>query len=94
MVYLAQKEGDRIPYEYEHDFDDPRPELSDEDGAWLLHLTFADPTNAAAVAEDTVNCPHLVQLRSGRRLPGKARAENAKATTVSSVSYQRSTVSV
>ena len=28
-------------------------ELSDEDGAWLLHLTFADPTNAAAVAEDT-----------------------------------------
>ena len=69
-------------------------ELSDEDGAWLLHLTFADPTNAAAVAEDTVNCPHLVQLRSGRRLPGKARADNAKATTVSSVSYQRSTVSV
>ena len=69
-------------------------ELSDEDGAWLLHLTFADPTNAAAVAEDTANCPHLVQLRSGRRLPGKARAENAKATTVSSVSYQRSTVSV
>ena len=63
-------------------------DLSDDDGAWLLHLTFADPTNAAAVAEDTANCPHLVQLRSGRRLPGKARADNAKATTVSSVSYQ------
>ena len=62
-------------------------ELSDE-GAWLLHLTFADPTNSAAVAEDTSNCPHLVQLRSGRRLPGKARADNAKATTVASVSYQ------
>ena len=59
-------------------------QLSDDDGAWLLHLTFADPTNSAAVAEDTVNCPHLVQLRSGRRLPGKARADNAKATTVSS----------
>lgn len=36
VVYLAQKEGDRIPYEYEHDFDDPRPELSDEDGALYI----------------------------------------------------------
>mmetsp|Transcript_7820 Transcript_7820/g.23250 ORF Transcript_7820/g.23250 Transcript_7820/m.23250 type:complete len:634 (-) Transcript_7820:108-2009(-) len=61
--------------------------------SWLLHLTFADPKDSAALAADVAECPHMVQL-PGRRLPGPARARNAVAASVDSVSTRPSDVEV